>query len=281
MKSRFVHPLFPEGRTKAFTLSYDDGVTQDERLIALFDKYQVKGTFNINSGLFGRKGQANGQPMPATHWRFPKERIVSMYKNHEIAVHGAEHLDPVAYPVSVIARDVLDDRANLEALLEHPVTGMAYPFGTYNDAVIALLKTLGIQYSRTVLSTHSFDLPEDFLAWHPTCHHNDPQLLDLIQDFLNSNTHELKLFYLWGHAYEFDGHNNWSVIDNARTIVSGYEDIWYATNGEICRYIKAFDQLIFSADGHLVENPTAMDLWLWVSKEAVKLPAGSVTRIER
>ena len=189
MKSRLVHPLFPEGRTKAFTLSYDDGVTQDERLIALFDKYQVKGTFNINSGLFGRKGQANGQPMPATHWRFPKERIVSMYKNHEIAVHGAEHLDPVAYPVSVIARDVLDDRANLEALLEHPVTGMAYPFGTYNDAVIALLKTLGIQYSRTVLSTHSFDLPEDFLAWHPTCHHNDPQLLDLIQDFLNSNTH--------------------------------------------------------------------------------------------
>ena len=281
MKSRFIHPLFPEGATKAFTLSYDDGVTQDERLIALFDKYQVKATFNINSGLFNVRAQAYGQPNPATHYRLPEEKIVETYKDHEIAVHGAEHLDPVAYPLPVIAQDVMRDRAQLEKLLGHPVTGMAYPFGTYSQDVIHLLKELGIVYSRTVLSTHSFDLPEDFLAWHPTCHHNDPQLIPLLEKFLFDTTHELKLFYLWGHAYEFDGHNNWEVMEEALKLVSGRSDVWYATNGEIYRYIKAFDQLVFSADGHLVENPTAMDLWIWVSKEAVKLPAGEVTTIGR
>lgn len=283
MKSRFIHPLFPGGRTKAFTLSYDDGVTQDERLIAMFDRFGVKCTFNINSGLYGVGGPVKGHPspFPFTHLRLTEDRIVEMYQNHEIAVHGAEHLDPVAYPLPVIAQDVMRDRYHLEQLLGHPVTGMAYPFGTFNDDVVALLKTLGIEYARTTISTHSFDLPEDWLKLHPTCHHNDPQLMELLEQFVSDETPALKLFYLWGHAYEFDGHNNWETMEAALKLVSGHDDIWYATNGEIYRYIKAFDQLIFSADGHLVENPTAADLWLWVSKEAVHLPAGSITRIGR
>ena len=60
MKSRFIHPLFPGGLNKAFTFSYADGVTQDERLIALFDRFGVKGTFNINSGLYGVGGIDSG-----------------------------------------------------------------------------------------------------------------------------------------------------------------------------------------------------------------------------
>ena len=281
MKSRFIHPLFPGGLNKAFTLSYDDGVTQDERLIALFDRFGVKGTFNINSGLYGVGGPASNGRYPYTHLRFTEDKIVDMYRNHEVAVHGAEHLDPVAYPLPVIAQDVMRDRYQLERLLQHPVTGMAYPFGTFNDDVVALLKTLGIDYARTVVSTHSFDLPEDWLLLHPTCHHNDPQLMELLERFAFDTGHQLKMFYLWGHAYEFDANNNWEVMEDALQFISGRDDVWYATNGEIYRYIKAFDQLIFSADGHLVENPTATDLWLWVSKEAVCLPAGSITRIGR
>ena len=46
-------PLFPGGKKKALTLSYDDGVTQDERLIDIMNQYKVKGTFNINAGMMG------------------------------------------------------------------------------------------------------------------------------------------------------------------------------------------------------------------------------------
>lgn len=46
-------PLFPGGRKKAFTLSSDDGVTQDTRLTELMRKYGIKGTFHLNSGLMG------------------------------------------------------------------------------------------------------------------------------------------------------------------------------------------------------------------------------------
>lgn len=46
-----------QGKMKAITFSYDDGVTQDRRLVELFNRYGVKGTFNLNSELLGRDGE--------------------------------------------------------------------------------------------------------------------------------------------------------------------------------------------------------------------------------
>ena len=45
-----IYPTFPDGKRKAFTVSYDDGWPQDRRLIGLMNKYGIKGTFNLNSG---------------------------------------------------------------------------------------------------------------------------------------------------------------------------------------------------------------------------------------
>lgn len=41
------------GKNKAITFSYDDGITQDIRLIEIFNKYNLKATFNLNSELLG------------------------------------------------------------------------------------------------------------------------------------------------------------------------------------------------------------------------------------
>ena len=41
---------FPGGRMKAFTMSYDDGVEQDRKLIGIMRKNGVKVTFNLSSG---------------------------------------------------------------------------------------------------------------------------------------------------------------------------------------------------------------------------------------
>jgi hypothetical protein len=37
------------GKNKAFTFSFDDGVLQDIRAIEIMNKYGLKGTFNLNS----------------------------------------------------------------------------------------------------------------------------------------------------------------------------------------------------------------------------------------
>ena len=40
--------LFPDAKQKALTLSYDDGVVQDIRLMEILNKNGIKATFNIN-----------------------------------------------------------------------------------------------------------------------------------------------------------------------------------------------------------------------------------------
>ena len=50
---------FPEGREKALTFSYDDGVLADRKLIEIFDRYGLKGTFNLNNELFGVRSWHN------------------------------------------------------------------------------------------------------------------------------------------------------------------------------------------------------------------------------
>ena len=45
------------GKRKAITFSYDDGVTQDRRLIEIFNRYGLRATFNLNSELLGRSGE--------------------------------------------------------------------------------------------------------------------------------------------------------------------------------------------------------------------------------
>ena len=41
------------GKKKAVTFSFDDGIEQDVRAIEILDKYGLKATFNLNSGKFG------------------------------------------------------------------------------------------------------------------------------------------------------------------------------------------------------------------------------------
>ena len=45
------------GKNKAVTFSFDDGVLQDKRTIEILNKYGLKATFNLNSGKFGTNGQ--------------------------------------------------------------------------------------------------------------------------------------------------------------------------------------------------------------------------------
>ena len=42
---------------KLLTFSFDDAVTQDARLVRLFDKYGLKCTFNLNSGCLSQLGE--------------------------------------------------------------------------------------------------------------------------------------------------------------------------------------------------------------------------------
>ncbi len=271
---------FPGGKKRALTLSYDDGVIQDKRLVAILDKYGLKGTFNINTGLFADPNEVF--PPETVHRRLTRQECIDLYdtSRHEVAVHGVHHPFLTEMSQPCVTAEVLEDRKTLEEMFPVTVRGMAYPFGAYNDEVLAALKTCGIAYARTVESTHGFDLPSQWLTLHPTCHHNDEKLMELADAFLNCELiiHPL-MFYLWGHSYEFDNDNNWDVIETFARKMGGREDVWYATNMEIFNYVTAYDRLIFSVDGLRVENPTAIDLYM-EHNGIVCVPAGQTVELK-
>lgn len=270
---------FPGGKRKAFTMSYDDGVEQDIRLIELMRKYGVKGTFNINSELFAPEGTV--YPAGQVHRRMTKKQCLDLYTQPgiEVATHGTKHGFFTQLPISDVILQTAEDRKLLEEMFGKIIRGMAYPYGAFNDEIVDALRLCGIAYSRTTISTHNFDLPKNWLTLHPTCHHRDERLGELTEQFLTGTPKRTPwLFYLWGHAYEFEGADNWYVIEEFLPRIAGHDDVWYATNIEIYEYVRAFESLIFSADGTMVTNPGTQDVYALIdNKTPVCVPAGCVS----
>jgi len=271
MSMRFDTMLFPGGLSRAFTLSYDDGVTQDRRLAELFRSFGLKCTFNLSAGLYG----VESGPI---HRRLKEEEIDRVYEGHELGGHALYHsaLNTVGAPR--MAYEIIEDKRLLERHAKKPMHMFAYPFGTFSDEVAEQLRLAGYEGARTTRSTHSFAVPENFLLWDPTCHHADPRLMELARRFVEEPSMGPALFYVWGHAYEFDGADNWNVIEElCRYIAENREQIWICTNGEILSYVKAFRALEYSADGRMIHNPSALDVWFQPGFGKVEhIPAGSV-----
>ena len=287
MKYRFLS--FPGGKQKAVTFSYDDGVSQDIRLAELFNSYGLKGTFNINSGLFGQNGRNSRRLTPDEI----KKHIID--KGHEVALHGAYHIASASASPTLCLKDAFECRRELEATFDMIIRGMAYPDSgirvSYNgnnyQTVKEILTFCGISYSRSLGGDNDrFDMPSDFHAWMPTAHHKNPSLFDWIEKF-NSISYDTvraknnypRLMYIWGHSYEFDmnpddTNNNWDRIEEICRRLSGREDTWYATNIEIYDYTKAYESLIFSADETKVYNPTNTTVWFVADLKLYKVAPG-------
>ena len=271
---------FPEGREKALTFSYDDGVLGDRKLIEIFDRYGLKGTFNLNNELFGVR---------SWHNRMDEKETYETYKDtvHEIALHGARHIFLSKAPLPLAVKEVADNRAWLEKKFGRIVNGMAYAYSGVNDETAAALKALGVNYARTTVSTHSFALPSDWLHLNPTCHHTEPCFEELAQKFLSGKpSDEFKnrepwLFFVWGHAYEFDDHNNWDLIENFAKKAGGRRDIWFATNGEIYDYAKCYESLVYSIDGERVYNPSHRFVWVEIRGKVYEIASGQTVLFDR
>ena len=256
---------FPEGRRKALTLSYDDGVEQDIRLIDIMKNNGLKGTFNLNSGQYR---DADTVYKPGTiHRRMSMEEATKLYADSgmEVALHGLTHPFLERIPRSLCLEEIIRDRDNLEKQFGVLVRGAAYPYGTYNEYVIEVLRMAGIVYARTTVSTENFDIPQDWLRQPATCHHNNPRLRELAEDFVEDRRDRHgspQLFYVWGHSYEFEQNDNWEVIERFASYIGGRREIWYATNIEVCDYVENYRRLIFSMDGTRVFNPTCQDIYI-------------------
>lgn len=265
---KFYYPNF---KTKALTFSYDDGTVQDRKLTEIFKKNGLKGTFNLNSDKFGEKGfLENHGGFRVNFDKIDSSEVGKIYEGHEVAGHASKHQNLPTLNDAEFDEAVLNDFDALELLCGKRPIGLAYPFGTYDERTVSKLHSLGVRFARTVKVTYNFEIPDNFLIWHPTCHDHDSKTSQLIEEFLSDNIPELALFYIWGHAFEFDKTDcdRWADMENICQKLSGKSNIWYATNGEICEYITAIRE--FKSNGCKINN-TKFNLYFELDNKLITL----------
>lgn len=224
---------------KAITFSYDDGVTQDIRLISLLDKYGLKATFNLNSGLLGLENSLVREGVRVDHTKVKPEDVRHIYAGHEIAAHTLTHpMLPDIKEDDEIIRQVEQDRLALSRLAGYEVVGMAYPGGgvNYDQRVAGLIAAnTGIRYARTTRCSHSFSPQKDLYQFQPTVYHimDQKRLFEDGERFLEMDSSSFSVMYIWGHSYEFDIHNTWNKFEDFLRLIAGRKDIYYGTNKEI------------------------------------------------
>ena len=225
------------GKKKAVTFSFDDGVTQDIRLIKMFDKYGLKGTFNLNSGFLGLEGTLFRNGRTVRHDKVELEKIKEVYHGHEVAVHTLTHPNLTGLEAEEIIKQVEEDRRRLSLICGYEVVSMAYPCGGVNndDRVAEIIRNnTGVRFARGLDSTYSFDLQQNLLRFKPTVYYIEDCLDEIVDRFLELKTEEPALLYIWGHSYEMDAeYISWKKFEEVCKRLSGHDDIFYGTNKEV------------------------------------------------
>lgn len=266
-------PQFPGGKRIAVTTSFDDGRVYDRKIVEAFNEWGLKGTFNLNSGKLTK-----GAPLSLESGKcLATSEVALLFKGHEVAIHTVNHtfLDRLDRPQ--IATQVLDDRKALEDLVQYPVRGMAYPYGTYNQQVIDVLRSLGIVYCRTVENREQCFPVAEPLAWPATMHqfNENPLPLPARWEQFHARPQVGRVFFVWGHSYEFADRSDWDALPRLFKPLAGKPDVWYCTNIELFDYHAARERLVIAANRRTAFNPSGLAVTVKVDGRLVEVPAGA------
>ena len=283
MMEQEYRPAYPGGKVKAFTMSYDDGVDSDIRLVEIMRKNGIRGSFNLNSGTFSTEPDTD--PRYAWH-KMTMQQCVELYgEDMEIAVHGFRHCHWGKMPTAQAIAEILDDRRNLERMTGKPVRGAALPYNSFSDDVRRILELAEFRYCRGGKGRGKLEICDpEWICFQPTCHHKDPKLMEYAAQLIEAQVdyRSLYLMCVAGHSYEFVVKDDWHIIEELLEAVGNHEDIWYTTSIEFVEYLDAVKQLTRSEDGTMLVNPTNQDVWVQFEKQKriLHIPAHSTVTIE-
>lgn len=247
-----MRKLYPGGKKKAFNITYDDGVLQDVRFVQLLNRYGLKGTFNLNSQLMEEEfswTHPNGMEVR----RLSRRAVEGLYEGHEVASHTLTHPYMHDLPEWEIMRQLGADRANLERLFGREVKGFAVPFDYYSSLIARSAELCGFEYARMSEFSLSYRPCRDWYYWKTSVYHIMPELVPFVEGFLRTEE-ELAVCQIVGHSYDLDTENLWDTMESICAAVAAKPDIWFCTNLELVRYLKAMEQF----DG---ENRSGQTLW--------------------
>lgn len=225
---------------KYFTLSFDDGTYEDEKMIVLLKKYGIKASFCINTGLM----DGNDVIEVAGKWRrmnFEYAKKNKVYDGFDVISHGFKHKELTFLGESEIISEIRQDAQKIAELTEKSPVGFAYPGGTayYNGYITdIMLSSTDIRFARDTDDTFAFYLPENFMAWKPTCSLLDDKLFSLAERFINAEATEDMLFYGWDHPWAITAYNAWDKVERLFKMLKEADDIVFVSNTEFYELFK-------------------------------------------
>lgn len=233
---------------KYFTLSFDDGITQDEKIMEICRKYNFDGiTFNVNSNLCGADwawvAEATNCP-GLSHLRFTEEQLKGgVYDGFDVAAHGADHASAGTFDNNPLGlyREIEGDANRIYELTGTKPLGMAWAGGDteWTDTTVEnVYRYTSLRYARCTTPTHTYALPQYFLKWQPTCSITETNVLAQAQAFLDAPCESDMLFYVWGHGYELDVFNSYDTFEQLVKMMSESKDVVCLTNTEFYLLFK-------------------------------------------
>lgn len=203
---------------KCFLLSFDDGTIYDRRFVELLNRYGLRGTFHLNSGL------------EDFVWfyedTFPVRRqilseIGDLYQGHEIASHSLHHhwLNTLTPPQ--ISREIGEDCKVLKKIFHLEEIGFGVPFTACSEREIRIIRKF-VRYIRLSEFAEVFALPKD--PYHIPIHalYNDADIREKITRFAETDLEDA-VFVMAGHSYELEVLDHWGYMEQLLEFISGFE----------------------------------------------------------
>lgn len=203
--------------SKIFIISFDDGTVWDGPLVQLLNKYGMRATFNLNSGLEDFVWYYDD--------RFPVRRqrlrdTLEQYRLHEVASHTRTHpwLNSLTPPQ--LSREVGEDCAALKEIFGLSQIGFGVPFTACGQREIRIIRKY-VRYIRLSAFSDSFAPPED--PWHIPIHglYNDPDIREKIALFAQ-NSLPVSLFVMAGHSYELEALDHWDYMEQLLKYIQSF-----------------------------------------------------------
>lgn len=228
--------LFPGRKKRAFCVSYDDGALQDIRLVELMNKYGIRGTFNLNSGLMKSEFEwvhESGMVIK----RLSPDKARGLYVGHEVSSHTVSHPWMDNLDQAEVMRELGEDRDELQRIFGCEIRGFAVPFDYYSNEIADCARACGFEYVRISEMSMNYTLPEDPYYWRAGIFHLSDALDEFVDGFLACED-ELPVCEIVGHSYDLDVFGMWDRMEQVFKRVSMADDVAFMTNLELARFKK-------------------------------------------
>jgi peptidoglycan/xylan/chitin deacetylase (PgdA/CDA1 family) len=280
--------LFPEGKSKAIILSFDDGNVQDTVIVRMLDKYQLKGTFYLHT-----KPLIDGSTKHVS-----LNNIAQLYKGHELGSHGVSHNRLDHMNDSLLLHELKESKDTLERYMQQKVESFAYPYGYYNSNTLLLAKKVGYKSARTINNTFNYNISNELMQWHPCCHLSKANKHlrgflstppPYIQEWKKLITQKIglpytfyRVMFVWGHSTEVGANKAMSTkeFEYFCKTIAQHDAIWSCTASELASYQNCVNNLLITKYEVANPNYNLHSVWFKFSEATYELKPGETFSIK-